>query len=97
MLPLTGYADRWSATPGETIAFKISSTFESPYKARLVRVICGDPNPEGPGVREEDLSHVFAGHHPSRLQPVRLGSSGRSEERRVGTECVSTCSSRWSP
>src|SRR3546814_11893810 len=24
-------------------------------------------------------------------------SSARSEERRVGTECVSTCSSRWSP
>src|SRR3546814_16842965 len=23
--------------------------------------------------------------------------SGRSEERRVGTECVSTCRSRWSP
>src|SRR3546814_18121048 len=23
--------------------------------------------------------------------------SGRSEERRVGKECVSTCSSRWSP
>src|SRR3546814_18901692 len=25
----------------------------------------------------------------------RIG--GRSEERRVGTECVSTCRSRWSP
>src|SRR3546814_14217379 len=24
-------------------------------------------------------------------------SSSRSEERRVGQECVSTCSSRWSP
>src|SRR3546814_19024336 len=24
-------------------------------------------------------------------------SSDRSEERRVGTECVSTCSSRWAP
>src|SRR3546814_10555148 len=24
-------------------------------------------------------------------------SSGRSEERRVGKECVSTCRSRWSP
>src|SRR3546814_19517841 len=24
-------------------------------------------------------------------------SSSRSEERRVGKECVSTCSSRWSP
>src|SRR3546814_7652876 len=26
-----------------------------------------------------------------------LGQAGRSEERRVGKECVSTCSSRWSP
>src|SRR3546814_17531234 len=25
------------------------------------------------------------------------GSNGRSEERRVGKECVSTCRSRWSP
>src|SRR3546814_12532003 len=25
------------------------------------------------------------------------GSAGRSEERRVGKECVSTCRSRWSP
>src|SRR3546814_20966869 len=28
---------------------------------------------------------------------VGLFSSERSEERRVGTECVSTCRSRWSP
>src|SRR3546814_20720965 len=27
----------------------------------------------------------------------RLIDEGRSEERRVGKECVSTCSSRWSP
>src|SRR3546814_2374754 len=26
-----------------------------------------------------------------------MGNSGRSEERRVGKECVSTCRSRWSP
>src|SRR3546814_1425395 len=26
-----------------------------------------------------------------------VNSSNRSEERRVGTECVSTCRSRWSP
>src|SRR3546814_18151476 len=26
-----------------------------------------------------------------------LHINGRSEERRVGKECVSTCSSRWSP
>src|SRR3546814_14498699 len=30
--------------------------------------------------------------------PVCLGTgSSRSEERRVGKECVSTCRSRWSP
>src|SRR3546814_11028626 len=28
---------------------------------------------------------------------VMDGDVGRSEERRVGNECVSTCSSRWSP
>src|SRR3546814_11532204 len=27
----------------------------------------------------------------------RYGADGRSEERRVGKECVSTCKSRWSP
>src|SRR3546814_3012787 len=33
-------------------------------------------------------------------QPARCGAGhriGRSEERRVGQECVSTCRSRWSP
>src|SRR3546814_13787317 len=33
---------------------------------------------------------------PDRLA-VELIEGGRSEERRVGKECVSTCRSRWSP
>src|SRR3546814_17977916 len=33
---------------------------------------------------------------PNRF-PVRAFWSRRSEERRVGKECVSTCRSRWSP
>jgi N,N-dimethylformamidase len=44
MLPLTGYADRLSAAPGETIEFKISSNTQQDYQARLVKVICGDAN-----------------------------------------------------
>src|SRR3546814_3436037 len=28
---------------------------------------------------------------------IRRGGGDRSEERRVGKECVSTCRSRWSP
>src|SRR3546814_14477940 len=30
------------------------------------------------------------------LAPLMIASLGRSEERRVGKECVSTCRSRWS-
>src|SRR3546814_14504013 len=30
-------------------------------------------------------------------RPLPLGCPVRSEERRVGNECVSTCRSRWSP
>src|SRR3546814_4768231 len=29
--------------------------------------------------------------------PARMATPTRSEERRVGKECVSTCRSRWSP
>src|SRR3546814_17538622 len=33
----------------------------------------------------------------ARLTKIFEGTSERSEERRVGKECVSTCRSRWSP
>src|SRR3546814_18529299 len=41
------------------------------------------------------------GHAPAAfiVEPLILAAGGmlRSDERRVGKECVSTCSSRWSP
>ena len=48
MLPITGYSDRYSARPGETVAFKIDCRDANEFSARLVRVRCGDPNPAGP-------------------------------------------------
>src|SRR3546814_14736515 len=33
----------------------------------------------------------------ARASPTLAEAQGRSEERRVGKECVSTCRSRWSP
>src|SRR3546814_18496318 len=35
--------------------------------------------------------------HAAITSPAADSAKARSEERRVGTECVSTCSSRWSP
>src|SRR3546814_18269194 len=34
---------------------------------------------------------------PESDSPLQRGGTVRSEERRVGTECVSTCRDRWSP
>jgi N,N-dimethylformamidase len=74
MLPLTGYTDRFSATPGGKIGFKISSTFSEPYAVDVVRIIHGDPNPDGPGVKLRPVEASVAGAYPSRIQPVHLGS-----------------------
>ena len=79
MIPLTGYGDRLSARPGESIAFKVSSTAVEPYTARLVRSVCADPNPAGPGRIEEAVEAAFAGTYPSRIQPFHPGSYARTE------------------
>src|SRR3546814_15556804 len=39
----------------------------------------------------------FSRHNSTALSTVRAQEGQRSEERRVGKECVSTCKSRWSP
>ena len=77
MLSITGYTDRLSVSPGETIEFKISSSHSKPYHASLIKILYADPNPEGPGIQEEDLSNIFSSTFPSRRQPVHPGSYGR--------------------
>jgi N,N-dimethylformamidase len=54
-LPITGYLDRFSHRPGESFTAFVSVREGGTYRARLVRVLSGDPNPNGPGVRFEDL------------------------------------------
>src|SRR3546814_3233744 len=51
---------------------------------RIVVVAEEDPDPA-------DVDHATSGRTGTNLLV------GRSEERRVGKECVSTCRSRWSP
>ncbi len=71
---LIGYADRISVRAGQKIAFKVSSTAAGPYRASLIRIVRGDPNPLGPGLKFEDLSAHFEGRFPSRRQHSWPGS-----------------------
>src|SRR3546814_3676720 len=41
--------------------------------------------------------HLGLASWPAAPGPIHPQSGTRSEERRVGKECVSTCRSRWSP
>ncbi len=72
--PVTGYLDRFSHRPGERFCAKVSARDAGPVRARLVRVISGDPNPAGPGLRFEDFSRYLDITFPGRRQPVRSGS-----------------------
>src|SRR3546814_18335675 len=40
---------------------------------------------------------TLLGIEPGEAQAIAGAAADRSEERRVGKECVSTCRSRWSP
>src|SRR3546814_21049753 len=53
---------------------------------------CGDDLPAGG--RDVEIDHPAV---VGVLERERQESTCRSEERRVGKECVSTCRSRWSP
>lgn len=74
MIPLSGYTDKLSLRAGETIAAKVSSDVDTPYRAELVRIRSGDPNPDGPGVILEPVPSAIDGDYESRFQDVCLGS-----------------------
>ena len=94
-LPLVGYADRLSAGPGETIGFKVSSRSAAPFEARLVRVICGDPNPAGPGLKEAPVPADFEGSWPSRAQEAHPGSYVRVDGARPAGGPVTVVATVW--
>ena len=64
---LIGYTDRFSAAPGETIRFMVSTDLPG-YETTLVRLIHGDVNAEGPGFKEEPVDAHINGRRPGRKQ-----------------------------
>src|SRR5260370_12822418 len=74
MLKITGYPDRYSVAPGEKIDFKISLEEGDSFDARIVRVVHGDCNPEGTGLKFRHIPTALDGKHPGRPQRVDAGS-----------------------
>jgi N,N-dimethylformamidase len=74
MKKILGYADAWSVTPGDRLGFKISTYGAPRYRADLVRVICGDDDPDHDVFRVEAIDAPFNGEYAGRLQPIDAGS-----------------------
>ena len=71
---ITGYSDVIHARPGETIGFKVSCEEVATYRADIVRLICGDTDPDGPGFKEKLVRTPVSGRHKGRKQGIRAGS-----------------------
>lgn len=74
MLKITGYPDRYSAVAGETIDFKVTLEEGDKFEARLVRVIHGDANPAGPGLKFLHVPSNADGVHSGKPQRIDAGS-----------------------
>lgn len=71
---ICGYSNRISVHAGETIRFMVSCDPPRPYRADLVRLRCGDLNPEGPGYAEMEIESPLNGEHAGRHQRIHMGS-----------------------
>lgn len=70
---ITGYADRFSVQPGQTVRFSVSS--EAPqYHANIVRIFHADPDPRGPGLKEVPIASSITGDYKGVHQALPLGS-----------------------
>src|SRR3546814_16461035 len=92
----TWLATRKTERVGRTVVLKL--------KTAQFRILTRSFTPESPPASLEELTAIALSLRDrvdlpasTRYRLVGVGLSGRSEERRVGNECVSTCRSRWSP
>jgi N,N-dimethylformamidase len=74
VLKILGYPDRYSVPQGGDIRFMVSLEEGDRFEARLVRVINGDCNPEGPGLKFKDIAHPVNGSYAGKRQRIDAGS-----------------------
>lgn len=70
---VVGYADHLGVQPGETVKFMVSS--QAPrYRVDILRLIMGDANPRGPGIKETLVDTPTNKEYPGKRQTLPLGS-----------------------
>ena len=79
---LTAYGDKWTVEQGDRVSFYVNCDGPSQYEAELVRLINGDTNPAGPGLREERVMSSADGTHAGRPQQIHSGSYALVADRR---------------
>ncbi|MGH8810621.1 MAG: hypothetical protein ACREXO_01365, partial [Advenella sp.] len=72
--PILGYVSPLSAQPDQNLSFCISSAGNQPFSARVVRIHCADPNPQGPGMQLESVDFPLETSYPGNEQHVYPGS-----------------------
>jgi len=72
-MKITGYCDKLSAAPSETIQFMVNCELPT-YTVDVVRIICGDTNPQGPGVKEKVVKTPVSKTYKGRKQTIETGS-----------------------
>jgi N,N-dimethylformamidase len=72
-LGISGYVDPLSVQPGDTVGVHVSS--QSPmFHSTLVRVISGDPDPRGPGIKEVVIPTPANKDYPGVDRDLPVGS-----------------------
>src|SRR3546814_10448421 len=98
---LAGTSQYQAVFPSETMAEQQKQLAEMIGELRAFpSIVMWVVNNEGWGQYDAaTLARLVKGLDPSRLVDATSGwlDVARSEERRVGNACVSTCRSRWSP
>ncbi|MCC6472045.1 MAG: N,N-dimethylformamidase [Alphaproteobacteria bacterium] len=74
---VVGYVDRLYAYPGDEVTLRVSVCEPTKrYRAELVRLVCGETGPKGPGVKEERVASAVDGEHDGIEQRTSFGSHG---------------------
>ncbi|AIV63623.1 concanavalin A-like lectin/glucanases superfamily protein [Burkholderia pseudomallei K42] len=94
MLKITGYSDEISVAPGQSIKFMVNCELPE-YQTQIIRIICGDSNPQGPGVKEVAIDSPVTGVYRGRPQKILAGSYGLVEHTKAMEDIQSFSLQAW--